>query len=449
MNCNRVLEALDALADGELGRWQARRMERHLERCAACSAAWTETQRLGEQARAWRDVNAPEALQARIAAAVASAPPSLAETTSHGRRPSPARIKENLRMNTTRWGWMMTLAAVLAALWIGSQRGGDVLAAAIRATEAAPAIHGVARGSLGLESEVWIVAGRGAFFRDTSDAQTMIQVDDMKRTYTYRETENQVTITPTKLGDPARASGVGGMFTLTGALRDLTSEHKPEAIQVDRVLKEGRHLLRVTAKGDSSTIYLDPQTERVVLIEDSVPNYARKMERIRATVEYPDPATVNPLLFQFKIPLGATVVDQSSATARQMPQRRSAEEQCGWNLLQLRKALLAYVTDHKGQWPRALRPDLELYVKDDSVFYCPLDRAAKGKATSYQYYRPAAPVDPAELTDRWNAIKNGSPEDMKRSGLLIECRFHTGWTKGLYLDGAVLGSLRKLPARAR
>jgi hypothetical protein len=277
----------------------------------------------------------------------------------------------------------------------------------------------------------------------------MLQVDDMKRTYTYRGNVNQVTITPTKLGDPTHAAEVGGLFTLTGALRDLESEHKPEAIRVDQVVKDGRALRRITAVGGSSTYYLDPATDRVVLIEDSIPNYARKLEHVRITVEYPDPATVDPLLFQFKVPPGATVVDQTSPTARQATQHRSAEEQCGWNLLQLKKALLAYVIDHKGQWPQALRPDLELYVKDDSVFYCPLDRAAKGKATSYQYYRPDAPVDPGELTDRWNAINNSPPEDMKRSGLLVECRFHTGWTKGLYLDGAVLGTLRKLPARAR
>src|SRR5256885_85916 len=52
MNCHRVQQQLDAFADREIGGWKSRRITRHLARCAACSAVWSETQRLGERARA-------------------------------------------------------------------------------------------------------------------------------------------------------------------------------------------------------------------------------------------------------------------------------------------------------------------------------------------------------------------------------------------------------------
>src|SRR2546426_1007462 len=116
MNCDRVQQTLDALADGELGRWSAWRIGRHLARCAACSADWVETQRLGEQARAWRSVSAPPALEARIAAALTAGPQLQEEPTSRGDRDSPGRRKEKLWMVTTRWGWTGAVVALLLLL---------------------------------------------------------------------------------------------------------------------------------------------------------------------------------------------------------------------------------------------------------------------------------------------------------------------------------------------
>src|SRR5262249_42880691 len=117
---------------------------------------------------------------------------------------------------------------------------------------------------------------------------------------------------------------------------------------------------------------------------------------------------------------------------------------------------------HHGQWPQALRPELDPYVhyqanghRADQLFYCPLDRAAKGKATSYRYYRPARPVDPAELARRWNAVNTpppprvpplGPPRMHPRTELVIECPFHDGLQTGLYLDGLVYAFPREKAA---
>src|SRR6266581_7506223 len=112
MNCDRVQQTLDALADGELGRWKSGQITRHLARCPACAAAWVETQRLGEQARAWRDVSAPPELRVRIAAALTAGPQLPEEPTSRGDRDSPGRRKEKLWMYTTRWGWTGAVVAL-------------------------------------------------------------------------------------------------------------------------------------------------------------------------------------------------------------------------------------------------------------------------------------------------------------------------------------------------
>src|SRR2546425_559094 len=125
MNCNRVQQALDALADGELGRWKAWRVGRHLPGCAACSAAWEETRRLGEQARAWRKVSAPPELRVRIAAALATSSQQAGESSSDSARSSPVLGKESLWMYTKRWGWIGAVVALLLLLWTATQHGGD------------------------------------------------------------------------------------------------------------------------------------------------------------------------------------------------------------------------------------------------------------------------------------------------------------------------------------
>src|SRR5947209_16649609 len=74
MRCENVLRDLDALVDGELGRWQAWRMHAHLRGCEGCRVAFDETWEITQRLREWRDVRAPARLKARIEAALAAPP---------------------------------------------------------------------------------------------------------------------------------------------------------------------------------------------------------------------------------------------------------------------------------------------------------------------------------------------------------------------------------------
>ncbi len=439
MNCEQTRRALNALVDGELRPWTAGRVRRHLSRCAACAGERQAMERLTEQARGWRDVAATAGLEARVAAALArSLPAALAPAASPSRA---EQRKARIWMTTARWAGGATVIALGITLWAGGRKGGSVVAAAIQATEAAPAVHMVGHSSRGSEYEGWMVAGKGSYSRALGDGHEMVMVDDLQRIYQYSKNENRVTIMATQWGDPKRVGEVGGMFTLTGALRDLQREHKPEAILVETVTKDGRQLRRITAKGEPQTFYMDPRTNRLVLIEGSGPGISRRIEQVRVIIDYPDPATVDSALFRFAVPPGATVVDQTHQKSGGTPYwlLKDPGDQCSWHLLMLKKALLGYVTDHHGQWPRALRPDLDLYVKDNADFYCPADRLSKGKATSYQYHRPVTPADPGKLAEQWEVDINViQPDIPDRTGLLVECRFHDARRIGLYMDGAVL-----------
>src|SRR3954454_2188151 len=112
MNCNRVQQALDALADGELGRWKSRRVAQHPARGPVCAAGRGETQRIGEQARAWRAVSAPPELKARIAAELAASSSPAGELPTGRVRHSLASEKERLWMYTPRWGWVGAVVAL-------------------------------------------------------------------------------------------------------------------------------------------------------------------------------------------------------------------------------------------------------------------------------------------------------------------------------------------------
>jgi anti-sigma factor RsiW len=75
MPCNRIIPQLNALADGELNRFQAGRIRRHLRHCAACAEELVRIQEIGAQARQWRAISAPsDALQARVVQALTKSP---------------------------------------------------------------------------------------------------------------------------------------------------------------------------------------------------------------------------------------------------------------------------------------------------------------------------------------------------------------------------------------
>ncbi|MCW3096793.1 MAG: hypothetical protein JWL77_2411 [Chthonomonadaceae bacterium] len=74
MQCNRIIPPLNALADGELSRFQTWRVRRHLRHCAACAEELVRIQQTGADARQWRAISAPTDLQARIVRALNTLP---------------------------------------------------------------------------------------------------------------------------------------------------------------------------------------------------------------------------------------------------------------------------------------------------------------------------------------------------------------------------------------
>ena len=74
MTCTQTQPLLDAYADHALNPWQASRVRRHLDGCAACAAQLDSVQRVSASVHAWRNVVAPAALQGRIADALPLAP---------------------------------------------------------------------------------------------------------------------------------------------------------------------------------------------------------------------------------------------------------------------------------------------------------------------------------------------------------------------------------------
>jgi hypothetical protein len=333
----------------------------------------------------------------------------------------------------------LALAAAAAGLvWMSDRSGAAVLAAALRATEAAPAWHLVATGDAGPVQEGWYVLGVGSYERQIGPAGRTIRitVDDRRHRYVYTPDKRQVEVWPSDIGDRTNTRNLQQHLTGSGLLRELKSHSSVQAFQVRKVVLNQRSLWQITLPG-LARAYVDPETDRVISMETITGGALSRVGFRRCEIDYPDPARIDPTRFRFVIPPGVGVVQCNTALR---PINSSEPGMvCSWRLLQIRKAFLAYVADHHGEWPAALRPYLDHYVQDEGVFYCPLDRESKGNGTSYIYHRPAAPVDPAALEERWNADNKSSPETSDRLGMLVECRLHKGETKALYLDGRVMG----------
>jgi hypothetical protein len=311
MNCEQIRRVLDAFIDHELDHRTAQHVQRHLEGCASCAMAYTAHHQLSERSRVWREIDAPPELKVRIARALAATVSPLAEAAADVPHSRSTR-REMITMNAVRWAGVITVVALAVAFWPGSRSGSDAVAAAIRATEAASAIHVRGVGSLGSQYEGWIVPGKGSRARWTRpEDQEFLEVDDMERAYCYYVHERKVEISSSQMGDPARAAGLRALFTITGALRELQLRSPKEQVRVDTVRVQARQLKRLEAPGSTDVYYTDPETHRVVAFERTMPvgKGSTKMERIRISMDYPEPAEVDSSLFRFQMPPDVTVED--------------------------------------------------------------------------------------------------------------------------------------------
>jgi hypothetical protein len=456
MKCDRVQRALNALADGELGRWTSWRIRRHLRRCADCGQVWQETLRLGEHARAWRSVSAPPVLRSRVAAALAAgadqaegghdSPESSAALRAggahgdpdydaerlRGDRRRPALWKERIWMMTVRWGWIGTVVAVLVALWVGSNRGGSALAAAIEATAGAPAVHYVATGDAGTRLEFWMVAGVGSYLHSQYHGSETITIDDLKYEYRYEVDTAHVQVRPSEMAKPKEKRPLGAWLTGTDLVNELQQIRGTKDVTVKTVEQDGRRLRQIAARGFGASFYVDPQTDLVVRMETrGGPSTAP--ERLRFEYDYPDPAAVDRRRFRFEFPAGVTV-DDPTGTAPHAVQERAPDgaapaaapdSACAGRVRQLSFALRMYSEDYDDRLPpmktaAQVEGPLSAYVRyrDRPIFACPVTKVP---------YQPNPAVSGRLITK----VSQDTP-------LLWDARPHPDglWTIG-YLDSRV------------
>lgn len=348
-------------------------------------------------------------------------------------------------MHTVRWGWMGA-AVVLLAFWATTQRSNDVLAATIRATEAATALHAIDQRSDGHKetgnTEIWFVMGVGSYMRQKTPSQNVetVLVDDLKHEYQWTVSNvwegwrNRVEVRPSKLAAPKDAAQMRELFTGTGILKAIQAEVGPKGVTTKRVVRDGRRLRQLTDPKNQQQIYVDPQTDRMVMQERSLPEGG--IERIQ--FDYPDAASMDLSRFRFEIPKGACVVDRTGEPVRRLG--GGEEDTCVWQLKHTAQSLRHFVGENGGQWPDpdALLPATEKYQGEEPL-QCPLDTRAEKTYVSYIYHRPSGPV--AEMAQKVlrgiYAVQGREPPSILAQTVLLECRHHPGRVLRLYADGHV------------
>jgi hypothetical protein len=480
MRCEKVQRVLNRLVDSELDRWSAWRVRRHLTDCRECASEYRQIEALGMAMRSWRNVTPSSALQARLVTIAGASERTRRTPRAAGSAPF-ARVGDKLGIQTRRWGVAVTAAVLLAVFWSQTQRSTPVLAAVIRATEAAPAVHMVGIGSRGSRIELWWVDHLGSSMRAKRENDEQLDVDNLKQRFMYQVRERRMPIPPQQLGDgdkateqhtrtvierrvemdvsaladPRWAAWQRDSLSSTGLLKQMARRHAPREISNTLVVRDGRRLRRLTARGEPRIFYADPNTNRVVLLEDWGGTPGPLSEFMRIEIDYPDPARVDRKLFEFQVPPGVTVhrvrsrpSDQRQVLSKQEKvwlAQQNALNQCLSQLGQIREALRRYANEHGGEWPAVLTPALDPYLKDRTVFHCPLDRAAAETRISYTYHRPVGPRAATALLEMNDRFDQTLEHSSRQPVVLLDCGYHPrliwhidsqGETTGTYRPGA-------------
>ena len=251
MRCEKVQPILNRLVDSELDRWSAWRVSRHLADCGACAAEYRQIEAVGAAARCWRRVAMPPHLQSRLAAIAAERACSASRADGSGRS---VRVSERTRQRMGRLGLAAMAVALLAVFWSQSQRSTPVLAAVIRATETAPAVHMIGVGSRGSRVEMWWVDKVGYFMRARRENDEQVDVDNLKQRYSTRYGNAGFPSLPKRsrsgirpwAGTSARLSSAGSKWT-----KSVLAELRWAAGQRDSLSSTG--LLKQMARRHAST----------------------------------------------------------------------------------------------------------------------------------------------------------------------------------------------------
>jgi hypothetical protein len=82
-------------------------------------------------------------------------------------------------------------------------------------------------------------------------------------------------------------------------------------VSVETVTRDGRTLRQLVGPRRITRITIDPETDRILMVDVDAPQPNGTKYWTRYDFEYPDPRTVDRSYFQFKMPKGVTVVDQT------------------------------------------------------------------------------------------------------------------------------------------
>jgi hypothetical protein len=220
------------------------------------------------------------------------------------------RVSVPTAVSVARWCVAGLAVALLISLWPAPQQDGGAVAAALRASTAAPAMHCILKGSTD-QQEVWFVAGAGCYLYGKNPQHETIIVDDMKHYYRYEIRERRVYVTPSLMADPKNLSIFWEAHSGAGLLKKLMAACGPKSVRLEMIRRDGRLFQQIVGPRRVTRITIDPETDRILISESDPPQADGSTAHIRYEFDYPDPAAVDRSHFQFKMPQGVTIVDQT------------------------------------------------------------------------------------------------------------------------------------------
>jgi hypothetical protein len=96
-----------------------------------------------------------------------------------------------------------------------------------------------------------------------------------------------------------------------GLLQQMLQVWGPHGVSVETVTREGRTLRQLIGPRRVTKVTIDPETDRILTVDVNLPHAGGTDYWTRYDFEYPDPATVDRHHFQFRMPPGIAVVDQT------------------------------------------------------------------------------------------------------------------------------------------
>jgi hypothetical protein len=203
------------------------------------------------------------------------------------------------------------VVAALISVWPASRREGGVVEAALRASAAAPALHVVGRGTTE-DLELWYRQGAGFSLYGKDPKHETILVDDLRHQYRYEIRERRVYVTRSQMADPSGVALFWANQSGAGMLKQMLQAWGTQGVSVESVTRGGRTLRQLVGPRRVTKITIDPETDRILSTDVDLPHPGGTDYWTRYDFDYPDPATVDRRHFQFHIPPGVTVVDQTA-----------------------------------------------------------------------------------------------------------------------------------------